>query len=301
MGDDSLLLEAIKKCRREYENAKISALTLGGSRDVDRFGVRCVSRRSPQAMAREIKRADLFVFGGGTLLQENTSRRSLAYYLSLLRFAQKNGVRCELWGNGMGEPRSDRSAALLARTLGECSYVGLRDSSSVGLARRLCREFGQSFPLISYEPDLAIARGRPDASRIEFLLNKYSSVTANPKGFAVVSVHGGAGKGFLKSFSQSLLELRRQGRTLLFVPMFPKEDMKATKKLAESFGGVVAHSLSGRDVAGLMSRAREVCGMRLHTLVFAFVAGARFVGIGEDPKLESFCRENGGRYYTESE
>lgn len=252
-------------------------------------------------MTREIKRADLFVFGGGTLLQENSSRRSLLYYIWLLRYAQKNGVRCELWGNGIGEPKSDRSAYLIAKALEECSYVGLRDSSSVELARKLCREFGRAFPRIVYEHDLAIARGRPAPSRIEYLLRKYASVTESPNGFAVVSVRGGAGRGFLKSFSQALFELKRQGRGLLFVPMFPREDMKATKRLAEGLGGVVATSLSGRDIAGIMSRAREVCGMRLHSLVFAFAAGTRFVGFGEDTKLESFCRENGGRYYIESE
>lgn len=301
MGDDSLLLEAIKKCRREYPNAKISAITLGGRRDVDRFGVRCVSRRSFFAMMREIKRADLFVFGGGTLLQENSSRRSLIYYIWLLRYAQKNGVRCELWGNGIGEPRSDKSAYRIAKALEECSYVGLRDSSSVELARKLCREFGCVFPQIAYEHDLAISQGRSTWARVEYLLRKYASVTDNPNGFAVVSVRGGSGKGFLKSLSCALFELKRQEIGLLFVPMFPREDMKATKKLAESFGGEVATSLSGRDIAGIMSEAQEVCGMRLHTLVFAFVAGARFVGFGEDPKLESFCRENGGRYYIESE
>ena len=301
LGDDSLLLESIKKCGREYEGMKVSALTLGGKRDVERFGVRCVARQNPFAVMKEIRRADIFVFGGGTLLQEYSSRRSLLYYTSLLRYAQKNGVRCELWGNGIGEPRSDRSAALVADVLGKCAYVGLRDSASVKLVRELCAEFGVTCPHICYEPDLAIDYSRTSNSRVDFLLKKYAPVTLNPKGFAVVSVRGGSGRGFIKSLSQRLFDICREGRSILFVPMFPKEDMRLTKRLAKSFDGRVAEALSGKDLAGIMARAAEVCGMRLHTLVFAFSAGISFVGIGEDSKIESFCRENGGRYYTDIE
>lgn len=297
-GDDSLLIESIKRCGREYGNARVSALTHNGKHDTERFGIRCVPRGSAFAVASEIRHAELLVFGGGTLLQERTSRRSLLYYIGILRYAQRMGVRCELWGNGLGIPRGKRSGRLLAKTLGMCAYVGLRDVSSVELAYRLCREFSVKAPPIYYEKDLALSSASSNLPRLNFLMRRYG-MESNKGGFAVIAVSGRAKRYSVRLLSDRLLRLRKEGKGLLFIPMFPKEDIKLTRCLAKKYGGEVAEALSGRDMVGIMSKSSEVIGMRLHSLVFAFCAGVQFYGLGEDEKIESFCRENGGIYLSD--
>ena len=297
LGDECLLFEAVRRCRRSFGDTEISALTLGGKRDEERFGVRCVKRTDPFAVFEEIKRAELFVFGGGTLLQDISSRRSLIYYAALLRYAQKMGVRCELWGNGIGRPLSQRSEELMARTLGRCSYVGLRDSQSVKLASELCGKYCQRVPRIAYEKDLAMELRGTSSARTELLIK-----SCFPQGsgrFAVVTVNGRMGKGFLKLLSEQICELKHRGLDVILVPMFPKEDMRLTKRIAKELGGQVISVLSGRDLVGIMAKSEVVLGMRLHSLIFAFLAGVTFIGFGEDPKIEAFCRENGGYYYTD--
>jgi polysaccharide pyruvyl transferase WcaK-like protein len=37
----------------------------------------------------------------------------------------------------------------------------------------------------------------------------------------------------------------------------------------------------------------------LHSLIFAAAAGTPFVGFGSDPKIEAFCREHGGVFFTD--
>ena len=93
-------------------------------------------------------------------------------------------------------------------------------------------------------------------------------------------------------------ELASDGIRLVFLPMFPREDMSICRRLCECYGGVVADGLSEGDAVGLMKDARIVCGMRLHALVFAAVASTPFIGFGGDPKIESFCREHGGLYFS---
>ena len=294
LGDDVLLARAIKRCEREHGEYPVVALTDRGARDNARFGVRCVSRHSPLAVAREIKRTKIFVFGGGTLLQESTSRRSLLYYASLLGYAKKRGARCELWANGIGAPRGKRGGKIIAESLGKCDYIGLRDSASLKLAGELLCKGGIASPQMQYERDMAICPVPIKEERTDFLMERYRLATKKENGFAVVAVKGGIDRKQKNRIVHLAEEMRTEGRGLLFLPMFPREDMRLAKYLAKRLGGEVAKGLGASDVVGIMKRADLVIGMRLHALVFAFVAGTRFAGLGEDSKLKSFCEENGG-------
>jgi polysaccharide pyruvyl transferase WcaK-like protein len=117
--------------------------------------------------------------------------------------------------------------------------------------------------------------------------------------FAVVAVRGTSGKGYIKILAEWLEALSLGGIRLIFIPMFPKEDLYESRRLALALGGIVAEGLSESDTVGIMSQSCVVCGMRLHSLIFAHSASVPFVGFGADPKIESFCRENGGLYFTE--
>ena len=101
-------------------------------------------------------------------------------------------------------------------------------------------------------------------------------------------------------FSWWLGRLRTKDLFPVFVPLFPKEDEFLCQNLAKEFGGCVAHGLSESDLVGLMNQSRCVASMRLHGLIFARSSGVPFVGFGEDPKIETYCREHGGHYWTET-
>ena len=117
--------------------------------------------------------------------------------------------------------------------------------------------------------------------------------------YAVVSVSGGRGEGYRSILAYWLRSLSEEGIRLLFVPMFPSVDIEETQRFCDEFGGVIAENISESDMVGLIKDATLVCGMRLHSLVFAASVGIPFVGFGSDVKVEHFCRENGGIYFTE--
>ena len=83
---------------------------------------------SPLSAVRELKRADVFIFGGGSLLQNKTSNRSLLYYLFLIDRAKKYCKRRIMLANGIG-PISDaryRSASLAA--VNSFDIISVRDT-----------------------------------------------------------------------------------------------------------------------------------------------------------------------------
>ncbi|MBQ8849097.1 MAG: glycosyltransferase [Clostridia bacterium] len=298
MGDNALLRASLARARKCFENKEISALTDAPKRDRLDFGVRCVSRRSPLSVIRELRGADALIFGGGTLLQDRTSLRSLIYYVTLIRIAHRCGARVELWGNGLTRPQSSLSTRLVCRALSDADHIGLRDMSSVTEALRIVSpEVGDKLYL---EPDLALAQRGAESGRVEYLQgilglrDRESAID-----YAVIAPKGSSQKGYIDIFERCLYELAGVGLRLVLLPMFPAEDMSLCKRLCESLGATLAEGISESDAVGLMKDARIVCGMRLHALVFASAASAPFVGFGDDPKIESFCKERGGVYFTE--
>lgn len=298
MGDNALLRSSIKRARLAYPEREICALTAGGRRDGERFGVRCVRRMNPFSVMAALWNSEALILGGGTLLQDRTSLRSLVYYAAVCRFATLRGVRIELWGNGLTEPVHRAAESLVRGVLESAAYIGVRDMLSATVALRLISP--QCADRLYLERDLALTQSAATTERVEFILQRLGIFEGVRQiEYAVVAVKGREGEGFIKILESELVALAKDGMSLLFLPMFPREDGALCQRLAQSLGGVVAQGLSESDVVGLMRGASVVCGMRLHALVFASAAGVPFVGIGSDPKIEGFCRENGGLFLTD--
>lgn len=295
LGDEALLRAAVLRARQEYPKEKIAALTAHGKRDEAFFGIRCFNRHNPFALRRSISHAKHFIFGGGTLLQDGSSLRSLLFYTSLLRFAAKQGADCRLWGNGIGPLYRELGRRQAAKALRCCSRIECRDRLSLTGARELLEKEGaEKLSLVS---DLAEQTVPCDSVRVDFLLHNLFGANAPP--FAVVAVRGKEGKGYQKAMAEWLSTLRGQGVELVFVSMFPREDRALTERLCRELTGKLLTGVDERDLVALMARAEIVCGMRLHALVLASVAKTPFVGFGGEDKVRSFCRERGGVYFTE--
>ncbi len=294
MGDDLLLLGAVRRTREKYGNIALRALTENGKRDSDRFCVSCASRKNIFTLIRRIKKADTVVFGGGTLLQNDTSRRSLFYYLFVLRLAQMMGKRAELWGNGIGEIKGRLCRRLTARALASCGRVGVRDRVSFTRAAGLLCEYGYQAANIELERDLAAGYLIDNAAICEALLEDLG--IGERDRIAVAVVKGAEDREALERFA---LRLGASGMTVVVAVMYPSQDMKASEWLCRRSLGIFAYPLSPTGLFSLIKRARVVCSMRYHALVLAADAGTPFIGFGNEEKIKTFCKENGGAYFED--
>ncbi len=278
LGDEALCAAAVKRARAERGGAGLCVLTAHGKREQERYGERCVQRCSPLAVYREIRRADTVAFGGGTLFQDGTSRRSVWYYIALLAAAQSMGKRTELWGNGLEEIHSRVAQAALKRVICACDYVGLRDGESVSIARRL----GVSESRIHREQDLA-ASLVSNAEQTEKLVGRLG-IPKNKK-YAVVAVKGSHGAN-ARGLIRCVRKLVMSGVLPVYVAMYPREDMRLTRKLCEHLGGIVAPPLTPSEVIALMGGAQAVLAMRYHALIFAECAKIPAKAFGGEDKLK---------------
>lgn len=300
MGDDALLLQSLKRARKKYPRLLPCAMTAGGKRDSGRFGgIRCIKRTNPIALAREIRRSEAVIFGGGTLLQSSTSYRSLGYYLCILRYAQAHGKRTELWGNGIDEIGGKYWRHAVARVLEKCDYVGLRDVQSLRYAERLVRT--ETFKNITavLENDLALAPFYSERGRFEYILSSFN-ISVKEKN-TVVAVRGSDTNENIGVLKRWLYALKGDGEKLLFIVMYPKEDLKLSQRICDELGGTLVYPIGISDTAELIRASSLVCSMRYHALVFAAAAGTHFIGFGGERKVRDFCRLDGGLYWCDRE
>ena len=122
--------------QEQDEQAEITVLSAQPRTDNGRAWVRAV-HRTRQQIVPALRRADLFISGGGGLLQDATSSRSLLYYLGLLRLARLLGCKTMVYANSIGPIRRQRNQRLTANILKKTDYITVRDQLSLQLLANL--------------------------------------------------------------------------------------------------------------------------------------------------------------------
>ena len=117
-----------------FSDLRLSVLASHGNKYV---GLNGVDRFDPCAIIKAIGGTGLLVLGGGSLLQNKTSNRSLLYYLSILEIAHMLGTPTMLYGSGIGPIYGKIQLTLCKRALQNVDWISVRDKASLSFLRPL--------------------------------------------------------------------------------------------------------------------------------------------------------------------
>ena len=92
-GDDSLLYSIVQDIRTLHPNARICVLSKDPKSTEKMYGVDAVNRINLATMRSAIRRSRVLIAGSGNLIQDGTSSKSLYYYLFVIHYAQKLGIK----------------------------------------------------------------------------------------------------------------------------------------------------------------------------------------------------------------
>ncbi len=287
MGDDSLLSSMIDGIRRNNPDAKITVLSNSPKKTAAGVGVRCVNRFNIPAVAREMRGAKLLISGGGSLLQDGTSRKSLYYYVTIMRMAKKRGLKLMLYANGLGPLVSEKSRKMAAGVIKSADYVSFREADSKLLADSIG---AGGNPVVTADPAFLLDPATPEwvahIKRREKISGKYFLVSVKAG-----NNFGEKDRPELSDFLAADIAALSVERGLLpvFIPMHPGKDGVVTRELHAKTGrGVVVSGLTASELCGLLAGAELAVGMRLHMLIFAARTGIPMIGISYDPKIGAF-------------
>ena len=138
VGDEAVLagiLEAFR--RRSGDETEIVALSQNPEATTRLHGIHSAYRMSPAIVRETLKGSQLLLSGGGSLLQDTTSLRSLIYYLWVVRVALRMKLPVMFYAQGIGPFRRPISRALVRLIANRVNAITVRDEHSFALLKKI--------------------------------------------------------------------------------------------------------------------------------------------------------------------
>lgn len=294
MGDESLLATISTSLAEACPGIQITALTRHPKKDSLRTGLRCVNRMGFWRVWHEMGRHLVFLSGGGSLLQDVTSGKSMQYYTALLNMAKKRGMTTMVYANGIGPIRREKNRLLAKKTLDGCDYISVRDEDSYWQLL----DMGIPEEKLRLRADPAFLLRMPSEAEQKKTLARLGLSDLAPGHYVVLSLrrlHRKRDKvgesrlaGEMAKVCRMLYE--KYGLTPVLVPMQPTNDRQLAEQVAEQLAAVSVRIVEPEDATEMLSvlaGAKVTIAMRLHCLIYAAVAGVPMIGLSYDPKIDA--------------
>ena len=287
-GDDAILEAIVGEMRLIDPFMPITALSRKPKETRAKYAVDSVHMFDIPAFHHAMRHTKLYLSGGGSLIQNVTSRRSLWYYLYTIAAAKKLGNAVMMYGCGIGPIVDNRDEKLIRRILNNnVDVITLREKYSLSELKRL----GVTGPelIVSSDPALSLPTSPEDKVSEEFA--KYG---LDPNGsYVCFSVREWTDfEDKAQAFATAAdFVAEKLGLTPVFILINHMEDGQVTENVRSHMRtetAVISEAMDSALTIGVLSRMRAVVSMRLHGLIFAASQGVPIVGVSYDPKVTAF-------------
>ncbi|HHV61483.1 MAG TPA: polysaccharide pyruvyl transferase CsaB [Firmicutes bacterium] len=302
-GDEAILAAIIQHIREIEPDADFLVISADPASTRKDHGVRAVARNDLPSIVRELARADLLISGGGGLLQDATSSRSIPYYLGIVLLAKVLGVKVFFYAQGVGPVRGLIGRCLVRFVGNIVDSITVRDEASC----RLLRELGVKRPRVTVVADpvfgLAVPQSSLQPRRTGEVFENQGNTRLYPAGRPAAPVIGIAVRRW-KSFTQyqeAIIEFAHElykgiCAQFLFIPFHYPGDLELSREMARRIREVsnganikIIEEYQGPEaVLSVVRKVDVLVGMRFHSLVFAALVGTPFVAISYDQKVDAF-------------
>ena len=271
-GDEAMLAVLISALRHAHEGIRITVISSDPAGVAEKHGVLSVARSDIAGISRALAGAQALIFGGGNILQDKTSTRSLIYYSHVAHMAKKHACRLAFSANGIGPITKESGLDTAKGALSCADYISMREPASRALAGRLLggRE-------IFYSGELAFLADSGETA------GKRRCFAVFPKSVENFDFDS------LVRFCTHMKQ--KYGLLPVFAPMHAVEDAPLCRDLAEKTGGALCLRLESG--ARLASAALFTLCMRLHAAVFSASVCTPVISVSDDPKVSLLMRGSG--------
>jgi polysaccharide pyruvyl transferase WcaK-like protein len=208
-----------------------------------------------------MKKSKVFINGGGSLIQDNTSTRSLIYYLAMIWLAKKQGMKVMIYANGIGPLNKERNRKLTKKVVDRVDVITLRENLSYNELKNL--EINKPEIMITADPALTL-EPESDAHINQLFLKE--GIDPHQQ-FIGISVR--------KWVDHEKYE------TVIADNIISKMKHKSC---------VIRKKPSVSEMLGIIAKTQMLIGMRLHALIFAASLKIPIVGMVYEPKVEGFMQ-----------
>lgn len=293
-GDEAMLAAMIEVLSELDPKLHITVISADPADTERRHGVKAIPWLGVGAIWSAIRSADLVISGGGSLLQNVTSGRSLYYYLSVIFLARLLSKPVMLYAQGIGPVCGSFPRWLMRVISQKVSRITVRDRGSLTELQNLA----VTHPPVEVTADPVLAIHPVDRGLGRAILAKYKAAGAKP--VVGISVREWRGwEGYKKVIAAAAATIVRElDARVVFLPMQYPEDVHTAQTIAamtEESVIVLGEEYTTSELLSIVGNLDLLISIRLHGLIFAGVMGVPMVGISYDPKIDRFLDSVGDR------
>lgn len=298
-GDDAILLAILSELRSINPDFSFHVLSRNPKETRLNYRVNALYTFHFPKIVRRMRNASLYINGGGSLMQDVTSWRSLWFYLWTLRAAKRRACSVLMYGCGIGPIYSSKNRSLAARIIEKyVDVITLRDPHSLQELEEM--QISRPEIILSSDPTVTL---RPAPA--EIIDSLFQNQNLDPRGqyiAFIVRPWTGFDDKVPVFVAAAEYAYRTFGLTPIFFPIEPRLDINAAKKITTLL--TVPHHLfsdhyTAEQTIGFLSRMKTVVSMRLHGLIFSAGQGVPLIGVVYDPKVSSFLSYIGQNLYLD--
>ena len=297
-GDDAILEAIVREMRQLDPDLPLWVLSRRPKETRRTYRVNAIYTFNVPRFLRRMGRIRLYINGGGSLMQDATSRRSLWFYLFTIWAAKVRGNPVIMYGCGIGPIQYPSNRRLCARILQKrVDVITLRDTHS----KTELESMGVTNPRVILAADPTVILPAADPATVDGLLESAKlDPEGNYIGFTLRPWTGFEAKADI--FAQAAdYAFETYGLTPVFLPIERRLDLPAAQLVASRMKAphhLLDETGSSAHTIGLFARMKVVVSMRLHALVFSAGQGVPLVGVVYDPKVSSFLNYIGQDLYS---
>ncbi len=277
LGDEAILEVAIKQILEITDIKNITVLSGNKNATKKKYNIDTIDRYNVLSIVSKLMKSDALVFGGGSLLQDITSKRSIYYYLFLIRLAKIMNNKVIMLSQGIGPIVNENSKKAMKGTLGLVDYITVRDKHS----KDFLEGMGMDTNKISLSTDPVI-----NLRAVENYVSRHSG-----RKKVCFSLRNWKNAEVSQKISLLTERLINDNIECYFIPFYYNEDLELIDEVEKSIGDKAVYykeKLTTDQAFDIIKGMDVLVGVRLHSLIFAAAANVPFAAVSYDHKVDHF-------------
>lgn len=295
-GDEAILSSIVKNIRAKNNRIKMIVLSENPPETSSTYLVKSIHRMQWLQILKCLFETDIFISGGGGLLQDSTGwGLSILYYLGLIALAKTFRIPVIIYAQGIGPVKGIFNKLMIKWILNNIDLLSVRDNQS----SELLKNMGIKKPIIHSNADPSFLLVKADLKDIlerNPSLNKFIAGYHQPLiGISVRNCKGQSDK--LKRNIAQIADflIEEYNAKIIFIPFHVRKDELISKEIIELINMkeesyFLKDEYSPEEVLAIISRLTLVLGVRLHSLMFSCLMNIPFIAVNYDPKVENFVK-----------
>lgn len=274
-GDEAILSVIINKLK--FLNVDVTVFSSNPKFTKKTYGVKAVKTFDIPNVVWTILKSDILISGGGSLLQDVTSVKSLLYYCFVIMTALIFRKKVIIFAQGIGPINRKFAQVLVKNLLSCCTYVSVRDENSINLlkswkvdAELVCDPI-YSVSVLKGEVKNSVGVQLRDYKTMNYgLLTKLAEqivIDFSDKKIEIFSFQNSIDLDLCKKFEGILKALNPDIET----EVIPAKSLKETIER--------------------LSKLEYLIAMRFHAVLVALMAGVKTCAVNYDIKVERLANE----------